>query len=60
MFKFIPIFLVLAVSLSPVWAQVTSATIRGTVTDSTGGVLPGVDITITHLDTNSARMGLNR
>ena len=28
------------------------------MTDSTGGVLPGVDVTITHLDTNSVRMGL--
>ena len=58
MFRFIPILTILAVTLSPAWAQVTSATILGTVTDSTGGVLPGVDVTITHLDTNSVRMGL--
>ena len=58
MFKLIPILLVFALTLSPAWAQVTSATVLGTVTDSTGGVLPGVDVTITHLDTNSVRMGL--
>ena len=58
MFRLIPILLVLAVTISPAWAQVTSATILGTVTDSTGGVLPGVDVTVTHLDTNSVRMGL--
>ena len=58
MLRFIPILLVLAVTISPAWAQVTSATIQGTVTDSTGGVLPGVDITVTHLDTNSVRVGI--
>ena len=58
MFRLIPILLVMALTLSPAWAQVTSATVRGTVADSTGGVLPGVEVTVTHLDTNTVRMGL--
>src|SRR5947208_15192475 len=36
-------------------AQITTATISGTIKDETGGVLPGVDVVITYLDT-----GLNR
>ena len=58
MFKLMPILLVLAVTISPAWTQVTSATILGTVTDSSGGVLPGVEVTVTHLDTNSVRVGI--
>jgi hypothetical protein len=36
-------------------AQVTTGTILGTVKDSSGGVLPGVTITATNVDTNVAR-----
>src|SRR6267378_4696181 len=39
---FVPVFLVAAVfALSPAFAQVDRGTISGTVTDSTGAVLPG-------------------
>ena len=36
-------------------AQVTTGTISGTVTDETGGILPGVEVTVTHTDTNLNR-----
>src|SRR5215203_3413852 len=34
---------------------VTGADTRGTIADATGGVLPGVTITVTSLDTNTIR-----
>src|SRR5262245_34977372 len=37
---------------SPVGAQSSTALLTGTVTDPTGAVMPGVQITITHLQTN--------
>lgn len=37
------------------FAQVTTATISGTVKDETGGVLPGVTLTVKHLDTEIGR-----
>jgi len=55
MFRSLSIFLVLTLHVSLAWAQVTTATILGTVQDDTGGVLPGVEITVTHLDTNTVR-----
>ncbi len=39
----------------PIWAQVTTGNISGTVSDETGGVLPGVAVTVTNTDT-----GINR
>ena len=45
----------LVLILTPAWAQVTTATIAGTVTDESGGVLPGVTVLLTHLDTNTSR-----
>ncbi len=39
---------------SNVWAQAT-AQISGTVRDQTGAVLPGVEVTATHIDTGIAR-----
>ena len=55
MFRSLAIFLVFTLHFSLAWAQVTTATILGTVSDNTGGVLPGVEITVTHLDTNTVR-----
>ena len=36
-------------------AQITSATISGTIKDETGGVLPGVDVVVTNIDTGLTR-----
>ena len=43
--------LTLALPLSPAFAQETTATITGTVTDSSGGVLPGVVVSLKHVPT---------
>ena len=40
-------------ALMPVGAWAQEATLNGTVTDSTGGVLPGVTITATHTATGN-------
>jgi hypothetical protein len=36
-------------------AQITSATLSGTIKDATGGVLPGVDVVVRNLDTGLMR-----
>src|SRR4029453_581515 len=36
-------------------AQITTATISGTIKDATGGVLPGVDVVVSNLDTGLTR-----
>jgi len=36
-------------------AQITRGSIAGTVRDSSGGVVPGATVTITHVETNSVR-----
>ena len=36
-------------------AQTVTGTIQGTVTDTSGGVLPGVTVTVTHVDTGTER-----
>jgi Carboxypeptidase regulatory-like domain/TonB-dependent Receptor Plug Domain len=36
-------------------AQITSATLSGTIKDETGGVLPGVEVVISNLDTSLTR-----
>ena len=43
----------LCVTIAP--AQDTTATVLGTLTDSSGSVLPGVTITVTNVDTSQAR-----
>lgn len=46
----------LAVPLASVsWAQITSATIVGTVTDASGGALPGATVTARNVDTGFTR-----
>src|SRR5207247_9522552 len=42
-------------SAMPSFAQKTTATIRGTVTDSTGAVVPGVNVTVKHEGTGFTR-----
>ena len=36
------------------WAQIKSSTITGTVTDSTGAVIPGANVTVINQETNVA------
>ncbi|MEE8461643.1 MAG: TonB-dependent receptor, partial [Acidobacteriota bacterium] len=40
-------------------AQTTSGTIRGVVADETGGILPGVEVTVTNLDTGASRLAIS-
>ena len=42
------VFLLCAIALMPLAASAQEATISGTVTDSSGGVLPGVTVTALH------------
>jgi len=45
--------LILAASLS--WSQTGTSTISGTVTDPSGGVVPGATVTLTNTQTNAVR-----
>ncbi|MGH9338135.1 MAG: TonB-dependent receptor [Acidobacteriota bacterium] len=45
----------LLVSTPIIWAQVTTANLYGIVTDQTGAVLPGVDVTLTNQGTGNVR-----
>src|SRR6266446_7181635 len=45
----------LATTASLAVAQITSATISGTIKDETGGVLPGVDVVVKNVDTGLTR-----
>src|SRR5262245_27007603 len=45
----------LAASASFAVAQITSATLSGTIKDETGGVLPGADVVVRNLDTGLTR-----
>ncbi|MFQ5740935.1 MAG: carboxypeptidase regulatory-like domain-containing protein [Acidobacteriota bacterium] len=47
--------LLLVVSAPPLWAQVTTGTISGTVTDESGSLVPETTITLTHLATGTTR-----
>src|SRR5438105_15664640 len=47
-------FLIIVLSYSAVWAQVT-AQISGTVRDQSGAVLPGVEVTATNTGTGISR-----
>lgn len=52
--SFVPMFIVGLLLLlfgTVVWAQQTTADVLGTVTDASGGVLPGIRITVHNLDT---------
>src|SRR5947207_15727296 len=50
----LPIIAALCIS-SPARSQVLEATLYGVVHDSTGGILPGVTVTVTHQGTNLTR-----
>ena len=47
--------LAMTLASGTVWAQATTAQINGTVKDSTGAVLPGVEITMTQTATGVKR-----
>ena len=50
--------LILGGTMPALMAQGSTGTITGTVTDSTGGVLPGVEISITKVDTGQTRLAI--
>src|SRR2546427_7895638 len=47
--------ILLAATTSVAVAQITSATISGTIKDETGGVLPGVDVVVRNVETGLTR-----
>src|SRR5206468_1884291 len=51
---FVVAILVLAAA-STGFAQITAATVSGTIKDTTGGVLPGVEVVVKNLDTGVSR-----
>ena len=50
--------LVLLAGTQSIFAQVTTATVSGVVTDPTGAVIPGVKITVTNTSTKLSREGV--
>src|SRR2546421_10413820 len=55
---FLRVFLILPVIVAPavrLYAQVTTATLFGTVRDTTGAVLPGATVVLTHEGTGLSR-----
>ena len=48
-------FVIFCLSAAPAPAQDTTGTILGTVTDSSGAVLPGVTVTVKNVDTSQVR-----
>ena len=46
-----------AILMLPVVAQAQDSTLTGTVTDSTGGVLPGVTVTATNVESGNTFVG---
>ena len=52
--------LVMAVSPFPLFAQVTGATLSGTITDASGAVLPGAQVIIANLSTEVTRKSLTQ
>ena len=53
--KFLPALLIAIIFSGTAIAQLTTATIIGTVTDSTGAVIPGASVTATNVDTQFTR-----
>ncbi len=52
-------FAIALLAIGTAWAQSPSGTITGTVTDSQGARVPGVEITVVHAGTNSAFKSLS-
>ena len=55
LYRLLSVFLMLALAV-PAAAQTVTGTLQGTVTDTSGGVLPGVTITITQVETGTTRV----
>ena len=55
--RFMVTLVVLVTLAMPAWAQspITTAVIQGTATDTSGAVLPGVDVAVRNVDTNFTR-----
>jgi len=49
-----PVLFSLVFAVTILHAQITTATLVGTVTDSTGAVVPGAQVTVTNVDTNAS------
>lgn len=47
--------LLIALLSQPAFAQATSATIFGSITDASGAAVPGAQVTATNIDTNFSR-----
>ena len=52
----ITLITVLILGASPLEAQLTTATLSGTVTDTSGGVLPGASVSVLQVETGSVRI----
>ena len=50
--RFAGLLFCFALGCSTLWAQASSGSIAGTVTDASGGVISGASITVTNMDTN--------
>ena len=53
------VLVLLATITSLAVAQITTATISGTIKDETGGVLPGVDVVVANLETGLTRSAVS-
>src|SRR5688500_12909066 len=51
----LPIFFATVSGIVPAAAQTSQSELRGTVVDESGGGLPGVSVTATHVDTGTVR-----
>jgi len=58
-FGFTAMIGVFILGTSPLEAQLTTATLSGTVTDASGGVIPGASVSVLHVDTGSVRSTLS-
>jgi len=54
----VPTLLVLILGTLPAFSQTSQAEMRGTVHDESGGALPGVTVTATHVDTGAVRIAV--
>ncbi len=58
-FGFAALIGVMILGTSPLEAQLTTATLSGTVTDTSGGIIPGASISVLHVETGSVRSAVS-